>query len=167
MITFWFRYDCCTASALLVSFFLSFQPECKDSALYTWSWATCAGPASTCRVHEPTGDATCPSCSTHPHTTIQVRFVLCTFPLFLLTSIVLSYFHCAILLPLIHLTSIVPSYFHWSILLSLCHLTSIDPSYFHCSNLLPLLHPARAMIKVSGHQYWWLAGGYDLEIEHF
>ena len=30
-------------------------------------------------------------------------------------------------------------------------------------------HPpgAQAMIKVSGHQHWWLAGGYDLEIEHF
>ena len=24
-----------------------------------------------------------------------------------------------------------------------------------------------AMIKVSGHQYWWLAGGYDLEIGLF
>ena len=23
------------------------------------------------------------------------------------------------------------------------------------------------IIKVSGHQYWWLAGGYDLEIGHF
>ena len=26
---------------------------------------------------------------------------------------------------------------------------------------------AWAIIKVSGHQYWWLAGGYDLEIGHF
>ena len=26
---------------------------------------------------------------------------------------------------------------------------------------------ARAIIKVSGHQYQWLAGGYDLEIGHF
>ena len=26
---------------------------------------------------------------------------------------------------------------------------------------------ARAIIKVSGHQYWWLAGGYDLEKAHF
>ena len=25
---------------------------------------------------------------------------------------------------------------------------------------------AQAMIKVSVHQYWWLAGGYDLEIGH-
>ena len=25
----------------------------------------------------------------------------------------------------------------------------------------------RAIIKVSDHQYWWLAGGYDLEIGHF
>ena len=24
----------------------------------------------------------------------------------------------------------------------------------------------REIIKVSGHQYWWLAGGYDLEIGH-
>ena len=23
---------------------------------------------------------------------------------------------------------------------------------------------AQAIIKVSGHQYWWLAGGYDLDI---
>ena len=23
------------------------------------------------------------------------------------------------------------------------------------------------IIKVSSHQYWWLAGGYDLEIGHF
>ena len=23
------------------------------------------------------------------------------------------------------------------------------------------------IIKVKGHQYWWLAGGYDLEIGHF
>ena len=27
--------------------------------------------------------------------------------------------------------------------------------------------PPRAIIKVSGHQYRWLAGGYDLEIGHF
>ena len=26
---------------------------------------------------------------------------------------------------------------------------------------------ARAIIKVSGHQYRWLAGGYNLEIGHF
>ena len=26
---------------------------------------------------------------------------------------------------------------------------------------------ARAIIKVSGHQHRWLAGGYDLEIRHF
>ena len=25
---------------------------------------------------------------------------------------------------------------------------------------------ARVIIRVSDHQYWWLAGGYDLEIEH-
>ena len=24
----------------------------------------------------------------------------------------------------------------------------------------------RAIIKMSGHQHWWLAGGYDLEIGH-
>ena len=24
-----------------------------------------------------------------------------------------------------------------------------------------------AIIKVSGHWHWWLAGGYDLEIGHF
>ena len=26
---------------------------------------------------------------------------------------------------------------------------------------------ARVITKVSGHQYWWLADGYDLEIRHF
>ena len=26
---------------------------------------------------------------------------------------------------------------------------------------------AQAIIKVSGHQHWRLAGGYDLEIAHF
>ena len=26
---------------------------------------------------------------------------------------------------------------------------------------------AQAIVKVSGHQYGWLAGGYDLEIGHF
>ena len=31
----------------------------------------------------------------------------------------------------------------------------------------PPLADAWAIIKVSGHQYWWLAGGYDLEIGHF
>ena len=31
----------------------------------------------------------------------------------------------------------------------------------------PSLVGARAIIKVSGHQYWWLADGYDLEIGHF
>ena len=30
----------------------------------------------------------------------------------------------------------------------------------------PSLTAAWAMIKVSGHQYWWLAGGYDLQIGH-
>ena len=26
--------------------------------------------------------------------------------------------------------------------------------------------PVRAIIKMKGHQHWWLAGGYDLEIGH-
>ena len=30
-----------------------------------------------------------------------------------------------------------------------------------------ILAGARAIIKVLGHQHWWLAGGYDLEIGHF
>ena len=30
-----------------------------------------------------------------------------------------------------------------------------------------MLAGARAIIKVSGHQYQWLAGGYDMEIGHF
>ena len=31
----------------------------------------------------------------------------------------------------------------------------------------PSLTGARAVTKVSGHQHWWLAGGFDLEIGHF
>ena len=31
----------------------------------------------------------------------------------------------------------------------------------------PLLAGTLAIIKVLGYQYWWLAGGYDLEIGHF
>ena len=31
----------------------------------------------------------------------------------------------------------------------------------------PSLAGTQAIIKVLGHQYWWLAGGYDLEIGHF
>ena len=31
----------------------------------------------------------------------------------------------------------------------------------------PSLAGARAIIKMKSHQYRWLAGGYDLEIEHF
>ena len=31
----------------------------------------------------------------------------------------------------------------------------------------PSLTGTRVIIKVSGHQYQWLAGGYDLEIAHF
>ena len=31
----------------------------------------------------------------------------------------------------------------------------------------PSLAGAWVIIKVSGQQYWWLAGGYDLEIGHF
>ena len=27
--------------------------------------------------------------------------------------------------------------------------------------------PARVIIKVMGHQHWWLAGGYALEVRHF
>ena len=31
----------------------------------------------------------------------------------------------------------------------------------------PSLASNQAIIKVSGHQHQWLAGGYDLEIGHF
>ena len=31
----------------------------------------------------------------------------------------------------------------------------------------PILAGARAIIKVPGHQYRWLAGGYNLEIRYF
>ena len=33
--------------------------------------------------------------------------------------------------------------------------------------LLNALDSALAIIKVSAHQHWWLAGGYDMEIERF
>ena len=33
--------------------------------------------------------------------------------------------------------------------------------------LIITLSGARVIIKVSGHQYWWLAGGYDMEIGQF
>ena len=33
--------------------------------------------------------------------------------------------------------------------------------------LIITLAGTQAIIKVKGHQYWWLAGGYDLEISHF
>ena len=33
--------------------------------------------------------------------------------------------------------------------------------------LIITLTGAQAIIKVSGHQHWWLAGGYNLEIGHF
>ena len=29
-----------------------------------------------------------------------------------------------------------------------------------------MLAGAQVIVKVSGHQYRWLAGGYDLQIEH-
>ena len=31
----------------------------------------------------------------------------------------------------------------------------------------PSLTGTRVIMKVLGHQHWWLAGGYDLEIGHF
>ena len=31
----------------------------------------------------------------------------------------------------------------------------------------PSLAGAQVIIKVLGHQHWWLASGYDLEIGHF
>ena len=33
--------------------------------------------------------------------------------------------------------------------------------------LIITLASARVIIKKAGRQYWWLAGGYDLEIGHF
>ena len=36
-----------------------------------------------------------------------------------------------------------------------------------CIILRNLLVSTRAIIKVKGHEYWWLAGSYDLEIRHF
>ena len=31
----------------------------------------------------------------------------------------------------------------------------------------PSLAGAQAILNMSGHQHWWLTGGYDLEIGHF
>ena len=35
------------------------------------------------------------------------------------------------------------------------------------TTMLTTLAEALAIIKVPGHQYQWLAGGYELEIGHF
>ena len=51
--------------------------------------------------------------------------------------------------------------------------TSKNVLFPHHNHLLttgsddPSLAGTRAMIKVSGHQYRWLAGGYDLEMDIF
>ena len=51
--------------------------------------------------------------------------------------------------------------------------TSTNVLYSRHNHLLttgadnPLLAGAQAIIKVSGHQHRWLAGGYDLDIGHF
>ena len=60
------------------------------------------------------------------------------------------------------------------------HTTSIHQSRLHPLSNKATIHQlttilatfknvtsAWVIFKVSGHQYWWLAGGYDLEIGHF
>ena len=44
------------------------------------------------------------------------------------------------------------------------HKSHYRPGNHHASHFM--LHGTRAIIKVKGHQYRWLAGGYDLEIGH-
>ena len=43
----------------------------------------------------------------------------------------------------------------------------LQPPVLITEHLIITLADARAIIKLSGHQYWWLAGGYDLEIGQF
>ena len=46
----------------------------------------------------------------------------------------------------------------------------MEAKYYQANNGIELiinLIVGQAIIKVLGHQYWWLAGGYDLEIGHF
>ena len=31
----------------------------------------------------------------------------------------------------------------------------------------PSLAGIQAIVRVAGHQYWWSAGGYDMELGHF
>ena len=42
---------------------------------------------------------------------------------------------------------------------------ALFPGHNHLLQLMTL--HSLAVIKVSGHQYQWLAGGYDLETGHF
>ena len=44
-----------------------------------------------------------------------------------------------------------------------------DTHYRHNSEEFTLRKKpsTRPIIKMKGHQHWWLAGGYDLEIGHF
>ena len=37
------------------------------------------------------------------------------------------------------------------------------PDHYH---LLTTGAGTQAIVRVLGYQYWWLAGGYDLEMEH-
>ena len=41
------------------------------------------------------------------------------------------------------------------------------PSTKHSAKKPGIHHGAQAIMKVSGHEHQWLAGGYDLEIGHF
>ena len=48
--------------------------------------------------------------------------------------------------------------------------TVLFPGHYHLPTTAtddPSLAGTWPIIKVPGHQYWWLAGGYDLEIRHF
>ena len=53
-----------------------------------------------------------------------------------------------------------------------CTNSQHPPGNHHSSHLLTMSYfqvitGARMAMKLSGHQYRWLAGGYDLEIGHF
>ena len=47
------------------------------------------------------------------------------------------------------------------------HNLQIMDSTFHVPEIFVLTTSAQVIIELSGHQYWWLAGGCDLDIGHF
>ena len=46
-------------------------------------------------------------------------------------------------------------------------INSFEAQFQTAQYAIHYLADTQVIIKVSGHQHWWLAGGYDLEICHF